>query len=409
MGLVCLAERSDVLGDPYTNVRGISMTEIQRAEKGVMNISWGFIWRVLLKATILFVAINIVYALLNPLPMLGRLSLYNVLFPGRLRLPYGDDPDRSFNITLSHLDAMFAAHEIQSIDKNEEEFRVLVIGDSSVWGFLLEPTQTLSAQINQSEIKTVDGRTVRAYNLGYPTMSITKDLLILERGLLYHPDLVIWLVTLESLPKVSQLDSSFLQLNPDLTRELITRYALDLDPEDKRFENSTFWDRTIVGQRRELAQLFKLQMLGVLWSGSGVDHEIPETYNERLEDLPAELGFHDFMQGDLSTDELAFDVLEGGMQAAGNIPVVFINEPIFISQGENSEIRYNFYYPRWAYDFYREELQFEAAGRGWDYVDLWDALPSTEFTDSAIHYTPLGSRILAQDIIGVIKEFLPEQ
>jgi len=39
---------------------------------------------------------------------------------------------------------------------------------------------------------------------------------------------------------------------------------------------------------------------------------------------------------------------------------------------------------------------------------MWKALPATEFTDSAIHYTPLGSRILAQDIIGVIKEFLPE-
>ncbi len=384
------------------------MTETQRVGKGVMKISWGFIWRVLLKTFVLFAAINIVYALLNPLPVIGRLSLYNVLFPGRLRLPYGDDPDRSFNITLSHLDAMFAAHEIQSADQSEEEFRVLVIGDSSVWGFLLDPTQTLAAQINQSEMQTDDGRTVRAYNLGYPTMSVTKDLLILERGLINHPDLIIWLVTLESFPKVSQLDSPFLQLNPDLTRELITRHALDLDTEDERFEDPTFWNRTIVGQRRELAQLFKLQMLGVLWSGSGVDHEIPETYNERLEDLPADLDFHNFMPGKLSTNELAFDVLEAGVQAAGDIPVVIINEPVFISKGENSDIRYNFYYPRWAYDFYREELRFQAAGRGWDYVDMWEALPDTEFTDSAIHYTPLGSRILAQNIIELIQEFIQE-
>ena len=382
------------------------MTEDQRVVKEAAAISWGFIWRVLLKALVLFVLINLVYVLLNPLPLLGRLSMYNGLFPGRLRLPYGDDPGRSFNITLSQLEAMFASHEIQGTFKGEEEFRVLIIGDSSVWGFLLESAQTLSAQINRSELITEDGRTVRSYNLGYPTMSVTKDLMILERGLLNHPDLIIWLVTLESLPRVSQLDSPFLQLNPELTRELITRYALDLDPKDKRFEASTYWDRTIVGQRRELAQLIQLQMLGVLWSGSGVDHEIPETYNERLEDLPADLDFHNFMQGGLSTGELAFDVLEGGLQAAGNIPVVFINEPVFISQGENSEIRYNFYYPRWAYDFYREELQSQATARGWYYVDLWDALPSSEFTDSAIHYTPLGSRILAQDIVEVIIGFL---
>jgi hypothetical protein len=383
--LVCLTERSDVLGDPYTVVRGISMTDTQRVVKETAAISWGFIWRVFLKAFVLFVLFNIIYGLLNPLPLLGRLSIYNGLFPGRLRLPYGDDPARSFNITLSQ-----------------------IIGDSSVWGFLLEPAQTLSAQINRSELKTGDGRTVRSYNLGYPTMSVTKDLMILERGLLNHPDLIIWLVTLESLPRVSQLESPFLQLNSVLTRELIARYSLDLDPKDERFESSTFWDRTVVGQRRELAQLIQLQLLGALWAGTGIDHEIPETYNERLEDLPADLGFHDFMQGDLSTDELAFDVLEGGMQAAGNIPVVFINEPVFISQGENSEIRYNFYYPRWAYDFYREELQTQASVRGWYYVDLWDALPSSEFTDSAIHYTPLGSRILAQDIVELIREFLQE-
>ncbi len=147
---------------------------------------------------------------------------------------------------------------------------------------------------------------------------------------------------------------------------------------------------------------FSVEQLG------GHPHEIPETYNERLEDLPADLDFHNFMPGDLSANELAFDVLEAGVRAAGDIPVVIINEPVFISNGENSDIRYNFYYPRWAYDFYREELQFQAAGRGWDYVDMWEALPASEFTDSAIHYTPLGSRILAQDIIGVIIESLQE-
>ncbi len=41
---------------------------------------------------------------------------------------------------------------------------------------------------------------------------------------------------------------------------------------------------------------------------------------------------------------------------AGSIPVVIINEPMFISQGKNSDIRYNFYYPRWAYDDYREMM-----------------------------------------------------
>jgi hypothetical protein len=149
-----------------------------------------------------------------------------------------------------------------------------------------------------------------------------------------------------------------------------------------------------------------MQLLGLLWSGSGVDHEIPETYNERLEDLPADPTFHDFMEGDLDEESLSFEVLEGGVQAAAAVPLVFINEPVFISQGENSDIRYNFYYPRWAYDFYRQAFQSQASARGWNFVDLWDALPSSEFTDSAIHYTPLGSGILAQMIIDAMRAFL---
>ena len=32
---------------------------------------------------------------------------------------------------------------------------------------------------------------------------------------------------------------------------------------------------------------------------------------------------------------------------------------------------------------------------GWRYLDAWDALPPTEVTNTAIHFTPAGSRTLA--------------
>ncbi|MCZ7670394.1 MAG: hypothetical protein M5U34_26160 [Chloroflexi bacterium] len=41
---------------------------------------------------------------------------------------------------------------------------------------------------------------------------------------------------------------------------------------------------------------------------------------------------------------------------AGDVPVLLINEPMFISSGRNSDLRYNAFYPRWAYDQYREML-----------------------------------------------------
>ena len=65
------------------------------------------------------------------------------------------------------------------------------------------------------------------------------------------------------------------------------------------------------------------------------------------------------------------------MQACRAAPDVmpFVNEPILISNGLNSDIRYNFFYPRWAYDEYRLQLTEHAAGRNWRYLDLWDLVP----------------------------------
>ena len=39
-------------------------------------------------------------------------------------------------------------------------------------------------------------------------------------------------------------------------------------------------------------------------------------------------------------------------------------EPMLISAGKNSDIRYNFFYPRWAYDEYRRQMAERAAARG---------------------------------------------
>lgn len=353
-----------------------------------------FVWRtvgiVLLRALVLFVVLNLVYALLNPLAFLGQISLYNLLYPGRSRLPYGSDPKRSYNLTITQLEAMLASHEIHRTSKTGDEYRVLILGDSSVWGFLLKPDQTLSARINSSDYRTSSGRRVRAFNLGYPTMSIIKDLLLLERGLRYQPDLIIWFVTLESLPTWKQLDSPITKRNPGPTRGLIQRHDIRLDPQDEKFLDLSFWDRTIIGQRRQLADLVRLQLYGAMWASTSVDHHIPETYNRLVVDLPADDTFQGLGPGELTADDLAFDVMAAGFEQAGDVPVLLVNEPIFISQGMNSDIRYNSYYPRWAYDEYRHRLAEQCLGQGWEILDLWNVLSSNEFTESAIHYSPAG-------------------
>ncbi len=158
--------------------------------------------------------------------------------------------------------------------------------------------------------------------------------------------------------------------------------------------------RSIVGQRRALADLVRLQSLGLAWGATGIDQDIPVEIPLRQTDLDADLSWKDLKEPTTLDEQLlTFDVLAAGVARAGGIPVLIVNEPMFISDGANSDLRYNSFYPRWAYDQYRALLAARAQEAGWDYLDLWDAIPPEEFTDTPVHLTPAGSQMLA-DILG---------
>jgi hypothetical protein len=363
-----------------------------------------FARNVLLKALILFGILNLIFLWVNPLPSFGRISAYNSIFPGRLRLPFGEDSERSYNISILQLEAMQTSHEINAGEKPEDEYRVLLVGDSSVWGFLLDPGETISAQINQRNMMTKDGQRIRAYNFGYPTMSVTKDLLFLKMGLKFDPDLILWFVTLESLPFKRQLASPILQHNPGPVRTLIDLDRLGIDPQDEAFLDLSLLEQTLVGRRRELADLIRLQFYGLMWAGTGIDHYIPDRLERPSDDQPNDMLFNGYAEGSMPEEEIAFEILESGIRAAGEVPLVLINEPIFIAPGENSKIRYNSFYPRWVYDQYRHKMANLVELEGWSYVDLWDEVPPEEFTDSAIHYSPAG----VERVVDRLREVLVE-
>lgn len=360
--------------------------------------------RIVVKVLALFVALNLVFALTDPVPALGRLSLYNTLWPGRARLPYGDDPAQAYNLSLFDLNAMFASHELAGAPKRADEFRVLLIGDSATWGWLLRNEDTLAGQLNAMRLKTADGRAVRAYNLGYPIMSLTKDLLVLSRAVAYQPDLVVWLVTLESFPADKQLAHPIVQHNAQAVRALIAEHHLRSRSDDPALLAPTFLQRTLVGQRRALADWLRLQTYGALWAATRIDQHIPETYEPAQRDLDADRSFKGLPPPTLPKDALAFDVLDAGIRMAADAGarVLVVNEPILVSTGRNSDVRYNFFYPRWAYDQYRALLRDHLELRRVDYFDAWDLVPQEEFTNSAVHLTPAGSRMLAEALARVI-------
>jgi hypothetical protein len=348
---------------------------------------------VILKGLILFLLCDLAVIGISQAG-LGKISLYNRFFPGRLRFPFGENPAQSYNLSIFNLDAMFAAHTLVAGQKPADEYRVLVIGDSSAWGTLLRPEQTLAGQLDAAGI-IFCGMKVRVYNLGYPTISLTKDLMVLDYAMRYQPDLIIWPLTLEAFPLDKQLTSPIVANNASRIDDLTARYNLPFDLREPALIRPNFWGRTLIGQRRALADLFRLQMYGVLWAATGIDQIYPSDYERAQIDFGTNAAFHDIQPPTLDEAQLAFGVLEAGLHVAGKTPVLLFNEPMLISTGRNSDIHYNFFYPRWAYDQWRQMMTKKATDQGWKYLDLWNLVPADQFTNSAIHLTPEGEAFLA--------------
>jgi hypothetical protein len=345
------------------------------------------------KALALFILVNVVYYFTQPLNLLNRVSVYNVLVPGRLRLPFGEYPDQSHSIVTGNLDMMLASHQVAR-PKAPDEYRVIMLGDSSVWGYLLDPAQSQAACLDRLGLQLPSGKRVHFYNLGYPTLSVMKDLLILRHSLTDKPDLIVWSTTLASLYPSDQLGFEIVSAQVDEIAALEAQYKFTLY--QWPLPTPSFWDKTLFGQRRDIAEWLRYQLYGLDWAATGIDQIVPKFVTPRPTNLPGndQMLLVEPMKMHLSADhkvldkDLSFDIVKAGIDTAGaqNIPVLLINEPMYRSATD--KVRWNYYYPRWAYDSYRDAFQQVAAREGWHYLDLWDTAPDDQFTDTDFHLTP---------------------
>ncbi len=351
--------------------------------------------RVVFKAALIFVSLNLGFAAW--FPRIGYLSIFNRFIPGRLRFTVPQEPPGQYNkdaLIFEDLDAMFASHVLSGKPKPEDEYRILFLGDSAVWGYDLNPGDVLSEQINKLDLYACDGRRVRAYDVAFPKPSFIRELLVLEKAVDYQPDLVIWPVSLLTFLS-RRSDISFLRYHSDRVLDLIELYDLQVRG-SPNLHPRTFWEQTLVGQRVRLKKVAIEQLYGLIWAGTGVDTLPPVPVP-----LPKDVldpGYYDFGPpsnlGGLDA-KMQFGALEAGYQIAGNIPVLVLNEPIFVATGANSEAHYNDYFSRWAYDEYRHRLIDLLDARDRDYLDLWDAIPQEEFIGSPLHLSVAGQRRLA--------------
>ena len=354
--------------------------------------------RVLLKALILYALANIAFAYFQP--PVGKLSVYNWLVPGRERMPYEREVEYypvSHTIPVyEDMDAMFSSH-IVSRPKQADEYRVMLVGDSSAWAFGLTPKENLTAQLNLLKLKTCDGKRVVFYNIAFPLPYVAKDVLIMDKAREYEPDMFLWLVTLDAFRNRTIYTDYFLSPYAKEVLTLTDKYQLtNLDI--KNVHAPTFWEQTIIGQRSRLKKIALLQLHGLPWGATNLDYYY-RTWTPLSQDQSDSLD-SDFGSPDtVNFDTNLFDVLRAGKGVAGEAPLLIVNEPIFIGNGINNEIRYNDFYPRWAYDEYRVYLDRTARADKIAFLDLWNVVPSSEFTDSPFHRSPEGEKILADLIL----------
>lgn len=349
---------------------------------------------VLLKALALFILFNVVYYVVQPLPLLDHLTLYNGLFPGRERFAWSEHPDQSFSVSLARLDAQFASHRLAGTPKTAQEYRVVFLGDSSIWGLEVAADGTVPACLDRLKLTMPDGRAIHVYNLAYPAPNALRDTLILRHALSYQPDLIVWPITLRSLSKREFPLSDIVVAQSDEARQTAAAAGLSLSLPPPDWTDRTFWS-----QRSALAAWLQHQLQGFAWRATGIDYAPHEFTTPPQFDLSNSAAY------DMS--DVAYSMLGAGIKMAGGVPVLVINEPIYVSSGQNSNIRYNADYPRAAYDEYRAELTELAHAQGWQLLDLWDAVPPAQFIRTALHYTPEAACQIAQLIGDHIRAAAP--
>jgi hypothetical protein len=354
--------------------------------------------RLLLKTVLLVLAFEIPFAS-APIPF-GATSSYELLQMPRDRLPISTRPAVDAALDVGNLDAMFASH-IVSRPKAADEFRVMVFGDSAVWGLQLPASDTLPSQLDRLGLVCGE-KQLRFYNLSFPRSSATKDLMLLDKAQAYQPDLIVWLITWYTLMPKTRVDHWLVTRNPGEFEALARRF--DFLPKDYR--TPTLWD-DVINQNSSLFRVARFQLYPLIQLATRRDQVIGPA-----ETLPTALSADTTFEGMkpplLRPAQVSLDQVQDFYDLAGSVPVILVNEPMLVvHRAANSDIRYNNYYPRWVYDQYRTYVQQAASEHRWDYLDLWDAIPPEYFADTPLHLVPAGQGLLAKTLVPSIEKACP--
>ncbi len=355
-------------------------------------------WRVLVKGIIVFLIFQFAFYEIHP--NLQRLNVYGTTALKRQRFPFSTVAPEDAALDVENLDAMFASH-IVSNPKAPNEFRVLVLGDSAVWGIGLTPEQTLTGQLDALGLKC-GNKYVRVYNLSFPVSSAAKDLMILDKAVSYRPNMIVWLITWYTLMPKTRTDHPLITTNLDEFHKLASHF--NFLPKDYKSPNLI---SRMIDQNRTLFRISRYQFYSLVNISTDLD-QIPGPPDKLPDYLSSDPTFEGLKPPKLFSWNVSLDQVKDIFQLAGNVPVILVNEPTqVLSNVPNSDIYYNVYYPRWVYDQYRRYVSDAAGKNHWNYLDLWNVFPSNFFTDTPLHLTPHGETELAKLIAPTIVQGCP--
>ena len=202
----------------------------------------------------------------------------------------------------------------------------------------------------------------------------------------------------------SDSDRQFLVYQPDRVLQLVKTYDL-MVPDASNLRASNFWDHTIFGQRLRMKVVFTDQLYGLRWAATGTDIEVAPVI-ALTRDVTSNSSYYDGFNSPADLNRLVstfqFSGLDAGHNVVGDVPIYYFNEPILIASGKNSSIRYNVFYPRWAYDQYRMRIGQWMSEQNLPYADFWNIIPPSKFANTFLHLTPEGERQLAARLVPAI-------
>jgi GDSL-like Lipase/Acylhydrolase family len=312
------------------------------------------------------------------------------LFEGGARLhPLTD-------VRLMWLEPLLRQHEVCWRDQPDEQ-RVMLFGNSAVFGFPLPVEQSFGALLNAHFAAA--HVPAHLFNLAWVYTYQVRDALIMHEALRYDPDVIVYPITLGDMVHVAPMLwlAGFFESNVEPLTDMAEAPPPGLGEPFARyqsFERGQGIVRRLFNRLRDVGLSLRLMI-----------HRHAVVLTQRIATLPPEAappaetgGAYDCARTlSLAADRFrdwrdwSMPAYLASLRAHSGAAMLLINWPI--AHEPNGEC-YNVRYSNALVAQFNEWLAAEAQRYGLAYLDLHDLLPPSDFIDS-LHITPAGQQRIA--------------